>query len=148
VASRSATTAMDARATEPDARNETPKLTPTITVSRQPQRLVALERANQVRLARALLKRRIADGAVSAGQVILACPHEASRWSVGELLMSQPQWGSTRSRRFLERNQIGELKPVGELTERQRQMLAGQLSPRVRPIDSHSGSRSGEIGGR
>lgn len=103
-------------------------MTTTATVPQQPQRLVALERANQVRLARAELKRRIADGDVSAGQIILACPQEASRWPVAALLMSQPHWGSKRCRRFLEQNQIGELKPVGELTERQKHMLAGQLS--------------------
>ena len=38
----------------------------------EPQRLRALERANEVRLARAELKRRIATGEISAAQVILA----------------------------------------------------------------------------
>ncbi len=93
----------------------------------EPQRLRALERANEVRLARAELKRRIADGDVSAAQVILANPPEASSWTVGELLMSQRRWGRTRCFKFLNRNQIGEMKPVGKLTERQRQMLAAQL---------------------
>jgi hypothetical protein len=99
----------------------------TATMTPEPQRLRALERANEVRLARAELKRRIADGEVSAGQVILACPPEASSWTVGELLMSQRRWGRTRCYKFLNRNQIGEMKPVGKLTERQRTMLAAQL---------------------
>jgi len=55
----------------------------------EPQRLKALERANEVRLARAELKRRIAEGEMSAAQVILSCPWEASSWTVGDLLMSQ-----------------------------------------------------------
>jgi hypothetical protein len=93
----------------------------------EPQRLRALERANEVRLARAGLKRRIAEGAVSAGEVILTSPWEASSWTVGDLLMSQRRWGSTRCRKFLSRNQIGEMKQVGALTERQRQMLAAAL---------------------
>jgi hypothetical protein len=46
---------------------------------------------------------------------------------VGELLVSQRGWGATRCRRFLTRNHISERKPIGELTERQRHMLAGQL---------------------
>jgi hypothetical protein len=93
----------------------------------EPQRLRALERANEVRLARADLKRRIAEGELSAAEVILACPWQAYSWSVGELLMSQRRWGNTRCRKFLYRNQISELKPIGKLTERQRRMLAAQL---------------------
>lgn len=93
----------------------------------EPQRLLALERANEVRLARAELKRRIAEGDVSAGEVILASPSEASSWMVGDLLMSQRRWGSTRCRKFLSRNQISEMKQVGALTDRQRRMLAAAL---------------------
>jgi hypothetical protein len=99
----------------------------TIATTPGPQRLRALERANEVRLARAELKRRIAGGDVSAAEIILACPQEANSWSVRELLMSQRRWGSKRCRRFLERNQINELKSVGELTQRQKQLLATQL---------------------
>ena len=93
----------------------------------EPQRLRALERANEIRLARAELKRRIADGEVSAAEVILDPPREASSWAIGELLMSQRRWGSTRCRKFLSRNQINETKPVGALTDRQRRLLADQL---------------------
>ena len=102
-------------------------MTDTATMTPGPQRLRALERANEVRLARAELKRRIADGDVSAADVILAPPWEATSWSVGDLLMSQRRWGSTRCRKFLFRNQINETKPVGALTERQRRLLAAQL---------------------
>ena len=97
------------------------------TRTKEPQRLRALGRANEVRLARAELKRRIADGEVSAAQVILACPTEVRSWSVGDLLMSQRRWGTPKCRKFLERNQISELKQVGQLTERQKRLLAGQL---------------------
>ena len=92
-----------------------------------PQRLRALERANEVRLARAELKRKIAGGDITAADVILTPPLEASSWSVSDLLMSQRRWGSTRCRKFLFRNQINETKPVGALTERQRRLLADQL---------------------
>ena len=102
-------------------------MTQTTLMTPGPQRLRALERANEVRLARADLRRRIAVGEMSAAEVILVCPGEASSWSVGNLLMSQRRWGSTRCRKFLSRNLINETKPVGDLTERQRQMLASQL---------------------
>ncbi len=90
-------------------------MTETATMTTEPQRLRALERANEVRLARAELKRRIAEGDVSAGEVILASPWEASSWTVGDLLMSQRRWGSTRCRKFLSRNQFGYINKVGAL---------------------------------
>ena len=102
-------------------------MTETVTDILGPQRLRALERANEVRLARAELKRRIAEGETSAAEVILACPWEARSWSVVDLLMSQRRWGSKRCRKFLARNQVNEMKPVGGLTDRQRRLLAGQL---------------------
>jgi hypothetical protein len=102
-------------------------MTQTALKTSEPQRLRALERANEIRLARATIKRRIADGEVSAADVILECPDAAHSWPVGELLMSQRRWGTTRCRKFLSRNQIIETKPIGTLTERQRHLLAGSL---------------------
>ena len=96
-------------------------------MTRQPQRLRALERANQIRLARAELKRRIAEGDSSVAEVLRDPPHEAKSWAIGELLTCQRRWGSTRCRKFLSRHQIVETKPVGKLTERQRRMLVDQL---------------------
>src|SRR5437016_103137 len=106
-------------------------MTNTATMAREPQRLRALERANEIRLARAGLKRRIAYGDIPAAEIILAPPCAALSWAVGELLMSQRRWGATRCRKFLLRNQINETKPVGALTERQRRLLADQLSARA-----------------
>jgi len=100
----------------------------TATKTSEPQRLRALERANEIRLARASIKRRIALGEVSAAEVILECPEAADTWPVGELLMSQRRWGAMRCRKFLARNQITETKSIGSLTDRQRRMLAGSLS--------------------
>lgn len=96
-----------------------------------PQRLRALERANEVRLARAGLKRRIATGEVSAAEIILASPPEASSWAVGDLLMSQRRWGTTRCRKLLMRLQIAENRQVGQLTDRQRRELASHLQARA-----------------
>jgi hypothetical protein len=102
----------------------------------EPQRLRALERANEIRLARAAIKRRIALGEVSAAAVILECPDAANSWPVGELLMSQRRWGSTRCRKFLSQNSIIETKQVGTLTDRQRQLLADSLhAPGPRAMD-------------
>ena len=105
-------------------------MTQTVKTS-EPQRLRALERANEIRLARAALKRRIAHGEVSAADVILECPDAAHSWPVGDLLVSQRRWGGTRCRKFLAGNQIVETKPVGKLTVRQRQLLASSLQASV-----------------
>jgi hypothetical protein len=97
------------------------------TTSPGPQHLQALQRANRVRLARAELKRRIADGEISAAEVILTSPWEASSMAIGDVLMSQRRWGGTRCRKFLAMFRISETKTIGSLTDRQRQALAAQL---------------------
>ena len=95
-------------------------MTLTATIVSVPARLVALERANEVRRVRAQLKRRIGAGQVSVAEVILDPPVEAGRWPVAELLASQRHWGAVKCSRFLAHNRISEVKPVGELTERSR----------------------------
>jgi len=97
------------------------------TTSPGPQHLQALQRANRVRLARAELKRRIADGEVTAAEVILTSPWEVSSMAIGDVLMSQRRWGGTRCRKFLAMFRISETKTIGSLTERQRHALAAQL---------------------
>jgi hypothetical protein len=93
-----------------------------------PQYMRALERANQVRLARAELKRRVAIGRTSVAEVILECPWEAESMAVADLLMSQRRWGQTRCRKFLSQIPMSESKTIGSMTERQRLALAAMLT--------------------
>jgi hypothetical protein len=93
-----------------------------------PQHMRALERANQVRLARADLKRRVASGELGVAEVILDCPWEANSMAVADLLMSQRRWGQTRCRKFLAQIPMSEQKTVGSMTERQRRTLAAMLT--------------------
>jgi hypothetical protein len=88
----------------------------------------ALERANQVRLARAELKRRVALDDVAVAEVIMDCPWEAQSMAVGDLLMSQRRWGQTRCRKFLAQVPMSEKKTIGSMTDRQRRTLAAMLS--------------------
>jgi hypothetical protein len=94
-----------------------------------PQHLRALARANQVRLARAHLKRGVAFGEVDVAEVILYCPSEVRGMAVADLLVSQPRWGLTRSRKCLARIPMSENKTVGSMTDRQRHALAAALAP-------------------
>ena len=93
-----------------------------------PQYMRALERANQVRLARASLKRQVALGETCVAAVILDCPWEADSMAVGDLLMSQRRWGQTRCRKFLAQLPMSEKKTVGSMTDRQRRSLAAMLT--------------------
>jgi hypothetical protein len=97
------------------------------TMTRAPQHMRALARANEVRLARAELKRRIAAGAISVGEVILTCPREAAGMPIGDLLISQRSWGATRCRKVLDEVAVSQTKSVGSMTDRQRRALAAML---------------------
>ncbi len=96
-------------------------------IPRAPQHLQALQQANRVRLARAELKRMVAEGERTAAEVVLACPWEAESMTIGDLLMSQHRWGRTRCRRFLAAISMVETKTIGSMTERQRRALAARL---------------------
>ena len=87
----------------------------TATIADGPQHLRALQRANEVRLARAELKRRVMHGNLNAVDVIRSRPWEAESMAVSELLMSQHRWGHTRARRFLATVPISETKTLGSL---------------------------------
>jgi hypothetical protein len=93
-----------------------------------PQHLQALERANQVRLARADIKRRIASGDLSAAEIVRTPPEEVLTMEVAELLTSQRRWGHTRARRFLAGIPLTETKTLGSMTLRQRETLASMLA--------------------
>ena len=105
----------------------------TATIAPAPQHMRALQRANEVRLARAELKRRIAAGEISAGEVILGSPWEAESMTVADLLMSQRRWGHTRCRKFLAGIPMSETKTVGSMTERQRRALSEMLGAQACP---------------
>src|SRR5215217_7788294 len=96
-----------------------------------PQHMRALERANNVRLARAELKRAVARGDRDAAEVVRECPWETESMTIAELLTSQRRWGRTRARKFLMPLSLNENKQLGSLTSRQRRMLANELSTRA-----------------
>jgi hypothetical protein len=94
----------------------------------------ALERANRVRLARAELKRLVADGEVSAAEIVLNSPWEAESMAIADLLMSQHRWGRTRCRRFLASIPMSETKTIGSMTDRQRRALSARLRGESPPM--------------
>ena len=104
------------------------------------QHLRALELANRVRLAQADIKRRVADGELSAAEVVLSCPWPAHSMTVSRLLTAQRRWGLARCRRVLVSIGVNENREVGALTERQRRALADALRSKARSSDPGPGA--------
>jgi hypothetical protein len=91
----------------------------------------ALARANEVRLARAALKRDIAAGRREVTEVVQKSPWEAESMSLSELLCSQRRWGRARSRKLLSSAGLNEAKRLGTLTARQQGILVGALEEKL-----------------
>jgi hypothetical protein len=98
------------------------------------QHLLALERANEVRLSRARLRRDVVTGRRSAAELILDPPAEALRATIGELLTWQRGWGSVRVERFLGALAaeglavVSVVRVLQHVTARERSVIAGRLS--------------------
>jgi len=90
------------------------------------QCMQALARANEVRLARAALKRDVAAGRLSVTEVVVESPWEAQSMSLSELLCSQ-----RRSRKLLASTGLSEAKRLGTLTARQQRILVGALGAKL-----------------
>src|SRR4051795_380536 len=105
----------------------------TASIAPGPQYMQALQRANEVRLARAGLKRRVASGELSVAEVLLGDHWEAENMTISDLLMSQRRWGHTRCRKLLMQVPVSENKTVGSMTERQKRALAALLQQPLRP---------------
>jgi hypothetical protein len=95
------------------------------------QCMQALARANEVRLARAALKRDVAADRRSVTEVILETPWEAQSMSLSELLCSQRRWGRARSRKLLASAGLSEAKRLATLTVRQQRILVGALETKL-----------------
>ena len=80
-----------------------------------------------MRLARAELKRQVAEGDRTVAEIVLECPWEAESMTIADLLQSQHRWGRARCRRFLAGFPMSETKTIGSMTERQRRALAARL---------------------
>lgn len=92
-----------------------------------PQHMEALDRANEVRLARAELKRQVADGEVSVSEIIMDCPTAVETMAIGQILIAQHRWGQKRVLAFLGAVRIAETKKIGTLTLRQRLVINARL---------------------
>ena len=84
------------------------------------QRLRALEQANEVRTARAELKRELAAGKIELVEILADLPPCVRTARVRDLLVALPRIGSVRAGRILGHCGIAHSKTLGGLTDRQR----------------------------
>jgi S13-like H2TH domain len=91
------------------------------------QQMDALQRANEVRSARAQLKRELKVGRVHIHGVLLDPPEYLQNAKVSELLLSVPKYGRVKVNRLLTQCRISPSKTLGGLSERQRHELVANL---------------------
>lgn len=94
------------------------------------QRMNALELANQIRVYRADLKRRIAAGDIDIETVLRGDDPMLATMKVWDLLMAVPKVGRTKANRALQRTRTSPTKTIGGLSERQRQEIIDAVMPR------------------
>ena len=84
------------------------------------QRLRSLEQANEIRMARAELKKNLASGTIKLVQILADPPPCVRTARVRDLLLVLPKIGSVKAARILAHCGIAHAKTLGGLTERQR----------------------------
>jgi hypothetical protein len=94
------------------------------------QRLRALRLANQIRSARAKLKKDLASGKIELAQILAQPPEYVRTARVRDVLLALPKIGSVKAARILADCGIAHSKTLGGLTERQRAALMAHFRPR------------------
>jgi hypothetical protein len=89
------------------------------------QRMEALQRANDIRVARAKLKKDLKHGDAQIEAILANPPEYVSTAKVLDMLMAVPKFGQVKAKRYLTQCRISESKTVGGLSERQRAELIG-----------------------
>ena len=84
------------------------------------RRLRALEQANEVRTARAKLKRELASGKIELVLILSDPPACVRTARIRDVLLVVPKIGSVRAGRILAQCRIAHSKTLGGLTDRQR----------------------------
>ena len=91
------------------------------------QRMEALQRANDIRTARATLKRDLKAGRTSIHQLLTAPPEYLETAKVFDMLLAVPKYGRVKVNKVLQQCRISPSKTIGGLSERQRAELVSLL---------------------
>ena len=91
------------------------------------QRMEALRRANDIRTARAKLKKDLKASRKSIHAILLDPPEYLLTAKVFDMLLAVPKYGRVKTNRILNQCRISPSKTIGGLSERQRTELVGLL---------------------
>jgi hypothetical protein len=91
------------------------------------QRMDALKRANNIRTARAKLKKDLKAGRTSILDLLESPPEYILTAKVFDLLLAVPKYGRVKANRVLNQCRVSPAKTVGGLSERQRKEMVGLL---------------------
>jgi hypothetical protein len=83
----------------------------------------ALQRANDVRVRRAQLKKDLKSGSVRVEEILADPPDYVGTAKVFDVLMAVPKFGRVKAARFLNLCRISQSKTVAGLSDRQRDEL-------------------------
>ncbi|HEY4977511.1 MAG TPA: integration host factor, actinobacterial type [Gaiellaceae bacterium] len=92
------------------------------------QRMEALQRANEIRVRRAKLKRDLKDGQAKIDEILGQPPEYVETAKVLDILMAVPKFGRVKAARLLNQCRISQSKTVGGLSDRQRSELIALFS--------------------
>ena len=91
------------------------------------QRMDALTKANEIRTARAQLKRDLKAGRVSIHSLLQEPPEYLETAKVFDMLLAVPKYGRVKVNKILQQCRISPSKTIGGLSERQRTELVSLL---------------------
>ncbi len=91
------------------------------------QRMDALHRANEIRSARAQLKRDLKAGRSAIHELLMEPPPYVETAKVFDLLLAVPKYGRVKANKVLTQCRISPSKTIGGLSQRQRAELVAQL---------------------
>lgn len=91
------------------------------------QRMDALRRANEIRSARAQLKRDLRAGRENLTDLLLDPPAYLDTAKVFDLMLAMPRYGRVKVNKLLFQARISPSKTVSGLSERQRTELVGLI---------------------
>lgn len=89
--------------------------------------MIALNRANEIRTERAVLKRDLKAGRRSIHDLLLEPPEYLETMKVFDLLLATPKYGRVKVNKILQLCRISPSKTIGGLSQRQRTELVSML---------------------
>jgi hypothetical protein len=91
------------------------------------QRARALRRANEIRSARAQLKRDLKAGKTKIEKLLLDPPEYVMSAKAFDMILAVPKYGRVKANKILSQCRISPSKTIGGLSERQRAELVHML---------------------